>query len=77
MARLAASVDVEQRTSHVVVADLHCTDALIWHVTVGAGHTGARVDSLVVHLELGMLRLQRGSAAYRVRPVLVPVYFIV
>jgi hypothetical protein len=39
VARLARSIDVGQRTPHVVVGDLHCTDASVWHVTIGARDT--------------------------------------
>ena len=58
VAGLAGVVDVEQRAAHVVVADLQRAHARVRHVAVGAGHARARVDALVPHLELGVLRLE-------------------
>ena len=70
MARLARAIDVQQRAAHVMVADLHGADALIRHVAVGAGDARPRVHALIPHLELRVLRLQRGRTRLGVRPVL-------
>jgi len=67
---LTRVVDVEERATHVVIADLEGADPCIGHVAVCAGHPGARVDALVPHLELGMLCLQDRRSAFGVDPVL-------
>ena len=70
VAGLASAVDVEHRAAHVVVADLERAFALVRHVAIGAGHARARVDPLIPHLELRMLRFEHGRAGVGVRPVL-------
>ena len=70
VAGLAGAIDVEQRAAHVVVADLQRALALVGHVAIGAGHARARVDALVPHLELRVLRLEHRRAGVGVRPVL-------
>ncbi len=77
VARLARPVDVEQRALHVVIADLERALALVGHVAVGASHARSRVDALVPHLELGVLRLERRRAGLGVRPVLEAVGLVV
>jgi hypothetical protein len=66
---LAGPVDVEQRAPHPVVAHLEGADPLGGHVAVSAGHPGPRVDALVPHLELRMLRLEHLRARLGVHPV--------
>jgi hypothetical protein len=61
----------------VVIADLHRADALIRHVTVRACDARPRVHTLIPHLELGMLRLQRRRSRFGVRPVLESVFFVI
>src|SRR5918996_5825845 len=72
MARLARAGDVEQRAAHVVVADLERAHPHVRHVTVGARHAGARMDTAVPHLEFGVLRFKHRRATPRVYPVPVP-----
>jgi len=38
-------------------------------VAIGAGHAGTRVDALVPHLELRVLRFEHGGAGVGVGPV--------
>ena len=70
MTSLACAVDVEHRTAHMMIADLHAALALIGHVAIGARHARSSVHALVVHLELGMLRLQGVRARFLVDPIL-------
>ena len=77
VAGLARAIDVEQRAPHVVIADLERADALVRHVAVGARDTRSRVNALVPHLELGMLRLQHRRTALGVRPVVVRVLGVI
>ena len=63
-------IDVQQRTAHVMVADLERAFAFVRHVAIGARHAGARVDALVPHFEFRMLRLEHRRAGLRVRPIL-------
>ena len=53
-----------------MVADLERAFALVGHVAIGAGDAGARVDALIPHLELRVLRLEHGRAGVGVSPVL-------
>ena len=66
---LAGAVDIQQRTAHVMVADLERALAFVGHVTIGAGHAGSRVDALVPHFKFRMLRFEHRRAGVRVRPV--------
>ena len=54
----------------MMVADLERAFALVGHVTIGAGHAGARVDALVPHFKFRMLRFEHRRAGVRMRPVL-------
>ena len=52
-----------------MVADLERAFAFVGHVAIGAGHARTRVDPLIPHLELRMLRFEHGGAGIGVRPV--------
>src|SRR5687768_16030817 len=52
-----------------MIADLQCTLALVRHVAVGTRNTRTRVDPLVPHLKLRMLRFEHRRARVCMFPV--------
>lgn len=69
MTRLARTIDLEERAVDLVVADPQSTLTHIWHVAIGAGDAGTRVDTLIPHFEFGMARLDESCAAIRRVPL--------
>ncbi len=69
MADEAGALDVAQRTAHPMVAHLHGALALVGHVAIGAGDSGAGMDALVVEFELGMLRFEHRRSGLGVLPI--------
>src|SRR5687767_8416847 len=69
MAGLARAIDVQQRRTHVMVADLQSPFPLVRHMTISASHTGARVNALVPHFKLRVLSLECGRARLSMFPV--------
>jgi hypothetical protein len=62
VAGLARAIEHQQRALLVVIADLHRAFTLARHVAVGARHTGPRVHTMRVQLELRVLRVQHLGA---------------
>jgi hypothetical protein len=56
MTGLACTIDIQEGTAHVMIADLGAALALVWHVAIRASDSSTRVHSLVEHFELGVLR---------------------
>ena len=69
MTRLASTIDVQKRRADVVVTYFQCTFSLEGHVAIGTNHTGTRMNSLVPHFKLRVLRLQHWRAGFGVVPV--------
>ncbi|KXK55340.1 MAG: hypothetical protein UZ07_CHB004002161 [Chlorobi bacterium OLB7] len=56
VAGLARFIQVQQWTTDVMVADLHCPFPFVWHVAIGTGNAGAGMNPLIIQFELRMLR---------------------
>src|SRR5262249_55093532 len=53
----------------MVIADFERALAFVRHMTVGAGHSRTRVDTLIPQLEIGMLRFEYRGAGVGMRPI--------
>src|SRR5262249_16348125 len=68
--RLTGTRDVEQRASHLMVAYLDCSLALIRHMAIGTRNSTASMYTLIPQLEFGMLGFEDQSAGFAMDVVL-------
>lgn len=72
---LTGAVDVQHRTSHVVIANLKCPFSVIGHVAIGAGHSRSCMNTLAPHFKLRVLNLEDLGSGTFVYPIVVPILF--